>query len=111
MWIFAVEGFVSVVAVRGSGEQLLVRARVRQDAAAWHALVVGKGTTGIKNTVRADYPWRFVTTRAAFAQAFAKMVTEGLKYDNFKNAVARDNPERSHAAYMDVWATMRNVTR
>jgi hypothetical protein len=105
MWIFALEGFVSVVAVRGSEDQLLVRGRVREDVEHWKRLV-GKGR--IKNTPHADYPWRFVTTRERFAQALAKMVAEGLQYDNFKSAVGHDDLPRARA-YMDVWATMARL--
>jgi|SRR5580700_3130312 hypothetical protein len=102
MWIFAVEGFVSVVEVRGHPDQLMVRGRKRVDVAAWARLVPGR--VKVRQTPLADYPWRFSTTRKKFAPAIARVVA-GIRYPNFKAAVGHADPERSRA-YMEVWSTM-----
>lgn len=103
MWIFALEGFVSVVAVRGSADRLLVRGRVREDVEHWRQLVGGRQR--LMQTPAADYRWRFMTTRARLARAFAKMIAEGIRYDNFKRAVGHDDQARARA-YLEVWASM-----
>ena len=35
MWIFALEGFVSIVAVRGRTDRLMIRGRLREDVKHW----------------------------------------------------------------------------
>lgn len=102
MWIFALEGFVSVVAVRGSDTRLLVRGRVREDVEHWRELVGGQG---VVETPTADYRFRFSTTRKRFAKALSKMAADGIRYSNFKSAVGHGDPERSRA-YMAVWSDM-----
>jgi hypothetical protein len=109
MWIFALEGFVSVVALKGSADRLVVRGRVKIDIQTWHKWAGSLSRGGkVKHTPKADYPWRFVTTRKAFAGAIERMVTEGLQYGNFKGVVGHDDPERADA-YMDVWSVMRRL--
>ena len=106
MWIFALEGFVSVVAINGTSDQLMVRGRVQQDVEAWHKVAGGKSEVGkARHTPKADYPWRFSTTRKRFAEGLAKMALKGLKYGNFKGAVGHGDEERARA-YMSVWSTM-----
>jgi hypothetical protein len=105
MWIFALEGFVSVVAVRGKEDELLVRGRVREDVEHWHRLAGRRGRP-VKPTPRADYGWRFVTTRERFARALGAMVAD-LRYENFKSA-AHGEPDRDRA-YMDVWGAMMEL--
>lgn len=104
MWIFALQGFVSVVAVRGKSTQLMVRGRARPDVAAWHHATGAKST--LIHTPRADYPYRFCVTRKRFAAALQTMILTQVEYDNFKHAVGHSDPARA-GAYMGVWSEMR----
>lgn len=105
MWIFAVEGFVSVVALKGTKDRLLVRGRVRQDVAHWAKLT---GERRVRETPLADYRWRYVTTRKRLAAALSKMMLKGIAYTNFKSAVGHDDPERARA-YIEVWSAMARL--
>ena len=105
MWVFALEGFVSVVEVRGKPNQLLVRGRSWDDVVMWRRLVCGRSRgSKIVSTPRADYPWRFVASRKKVAAAMVKAI-EGVRYDNFKSAVGHADPARAEA-YMGVWSEM-----
>jgi hypothetical protein len=105
MWVFALEGFVSVVEVRGKPDQLLVRGRIWEDVVAWRRLVCGRSRgVKIKSTPEADYPWRFVASRKKVAAAMVKAI-EGVRYHNFKSAVGHEDSARAEA-YMGVWSEM-----
>ena len=104
MWIFALEGFVSIVAVRGRTDRLMIRGRLQEDVEHWRDLV-GEGE--LKHTSNADYAWRFTARRMAVAKALAQLARK-VSYDNFKGAVGHTNPERARA-YMAVWAAMRQL--
>lgn len=105
MWIMTTRGFFSVV--HASDGELMVRARARKDlnllAAELESMPMRpRAKVRIIDTPEADYPCRLFVAREAFA---AFMATEVLKigYTNFKNEVAKTDPERSHGPYLDVW--------
>lgn len=110
MWIFTPFGFFSIVSMRGNATHLLVRGRVRTDLSKLHEQLTdldasGKLTSQIEANAGADYPYRFTVHRTLFANTLAHWIEKGLKYENFKNEVARFDPERV-GIYHDVWAML-----
>ena len=95
MWMFAKDGFVSIVEDREAPGMLLVRGRVRGDI---EALFPG---AKVEATPKRDYLYRTSLPREAVAVRVAEMVAL-IDYDNFKNSTALDR----HAPYMNVWTTM-----
>ena len=77
MWLFARDGFVSIVAV----DKNTVQARAR-DRAHLEKLFPGHE---IIATPQADYPYRVILPRS-FAAAFAYEQVENIDYSNFKSA-------------------------
>jgi hypothetical protein len=105
MWLFTTQGFYSVVKHRRDHDKLLVRARVREDLDALRKQIP---ELRIFSDETADYRWRAVVTRAEWLAALAQFV-EAMEYDNFKDAVAREQgPERA-ALYSSVWSVMRRL--
>jgi hypothetical protein len=103
MWLFSVEGFVSIVAHRDDPKTVLVRGRSRADV---EAVARRLGVKSIVETPQADYPFRVVARRAQIAKLMADLVRE-IDYPNFKNEVAeRQGDEREHL-YHEVWGVMR----
>ena len=99
MWLTTVHGFYSVVEHRNDPEQLIVRARTREDIEALRAYLPDLQPYSDR---RADYRWRAVVTRAEWVQAVAQMVTE-IDYPKFKAAVGKRQGYERAAAYGEVW--------
>lgn len=102
MWIFAKTGFISVVVHRADPALLMVRARFEGDIEAVFGDLID-----VRVTPFADYRFRTQVGRKRFAKVLARMVDE-MDYDNFKNSVARSDPERV-SDYMSVWAAMESA--
>ena len=98
MWIFQNDSFVSVVAHRDLADSLLVRSRVAGDI---ERAVPGAETFEDAN---ADYRYRAVVSREAFAAALAGAAV-AIDYPNFKGSIPRSEGARS-AAYHDVWGVL-----
>ena len=94
MWIFAKDGFLSIVQHRDQSDMLMVRARVAGDIEHYFPAKVIR-------TDDADYLFRAIIARKAVAAAMAKAV-EAISYDKFKSAV---EDKRRHAYYFSVWDT------
>ena len=101
MWIFTVEGFLSVVQHRDDHDKVVVRARNRT---ALESISSALGVD-IKTTPSADYPCRVVITREQMANLAAAFVRE-IDYDNFKNAAHSLGDKRYDRALMQVWSAM-----
>ena len=107
MWILTTQGFYSVVAHRDDPDELLVRARTREDIEALREQIPGIEPFEDRT---ADYRHRAVVSRADWTAAFAQLVVD-IDYDNFKNAVAeRQSPERA-ALYGVLWGELRRLQR
>lgn len=107
MWNFTQNGFMSAVEFRGEPDYLLIRARVREDL---EPLVERYADLEIIPTLKADYPFRVVMSKALYA---AYMVTEilGIDYDNFKSRVLKNDGYAREWVYMRVWSAVHDLER
>lgn len=101
MWLFTVEGFLSVVQHRDDHDKVVVRARNRT-ALESISEVLG---VEIKITPTADYPCRVIISKDQMANLAATFVRE-IDYDNFKNAAHSLGDDRYDRALMQVWSAM-----
>ena len=99
MWILTPDGFYSIVQKRGETD-LCVRARVGADLDRLRENCLPSLTETVE-TPDGDYRYRAWASHEAVAEALAAVVRD-LRYDNFKNEVARNDHERA-AVYHDVW--------
>lgn len=95
MWLFAPNGFVSIVEDKENPENLLVRGRVKGDIEALFPSAV------VVVTLKRDYRFRASLPRALVANVVAAHI-ESIDYDNFKNSTAPDR----HNPYLEIWGTM-----
>jgi len=96
MWICLNDAFLSIVTDTSCPDQLLVRARRRDDIERVF------GDTKVIRNIGTDYRYRVRLPRATVARAMADRI-EGIDYPNFKDSVT--NTER-HAAYFHIWSVM-----
>jgi len=96
MWIFAREGFLSIVQHRDHEELLVVRGRFRGGIEALFP------DAEVEETPKADYRYRTIVQKGAAARRIAEAVL-GIDYENFKGSL--DDLAR-HDTYTDVWAVM-----
>lgn len=99
MWLLTPDGFYSIVQKRGETE-LCVRARVAADLDRLRENYLPSLTETIE-TLDGDYRCRAWASHEDVAAALASIVRE-LDYANFKNEVARRDPDRADA-YHDAW--------
>ena len=106
MWLITTFGFFS--AVQKPGDTLLtVRARVKGDLEALrekYAPTLGE----ITESGGTDYPFRARISHADFAEA-VRMAALDIRYDNFKNEVARVQGWEREGVYGKVWGVLRNL--
>ena len=107
MWILTTQGFYSVVAHRDEPDELLVRARTREDIEALREQIP---TLEPFEDRTADYRHRAVVSRAEWVAALAQLATD-LDYDNFKNAVAERQGHERAALYGVLWGELRRLQR
>ncbi len=99
MWIFLNDAFLSIVADRDNGDNLLVRARFPGD------ITTVFPSAEVAETRRADYRFRARLSRAEVASAIAQALAS-MTATNFKNSVR----ERwRHDVYLNVWGVMSNA--
>lgn len=110
MWIFSVEGFVSIVQHRDQPEHFMVRARIKKDLERF--LVCSNSSALIKETPTGDYRFRAVMAKLDCLAGIAFLLQE-TNYSNFKNAAAareKDGYMSSRLqAYHDVWEAMHKL--
>jgi hypothetical protein len=107
MWIFTTSGFLSIVAHHDDPAQRLVRARTREDLAAF---CEATGAPAPTETPARDYRWRTVVPQEVLADHLAREAT-AIDYGNFKAAVgARQGHDRARR-YHDVWDVMHDLQR
>jgi len=103
MWIFARNGFASVVKHRDKPDTVLVRCRCKEDAEFFADCLNVEWFTD----EQADYRYRMEAPQAAVADVLAKLALD-IDYDNFKDSLPAEErvAESRHRAYMDTWAAM-----
>jgi hypothetical protein len=99
MWIFAREGFCSIVQDMFDPSMLLVRSRIEGDLEKLFP------DAEVVEAAGSDYRFRAYLPRETVAAAIGKMVLS-VDYGNFKASV-RDN--RRSPFYARVWATMAEL--
>lgn len=106
MWLFTTSGFYSVVEKPWDRktQTLTIRARVATDLDALRAGALPELGATVEDR-HADYRYRAQAPREAVARAMAEMVRT-LDYDNFKNAVARQQARARAHHYHEVWDVM-----
>jgi hypothetical protein len=102
MWIFSKDGFFSAVEHLDNAENLMVRARCREDI---ERLAERLGAEVVQ-TPDADYAYRITLSKQAFADYMRDAVMD-LDYPNFKSACAGHGTRAR--AYMNVWSAMRRL--
>ena len=95
MWVFSKDGFFSIVQHKDDSEQMVVRARVRQD------LVDAFGDVKITESTHSDYRFRVFVSREKVGQFLASTVAD-LNYDSVKDNIDKDEEDRHKMLYA-VW--------
>lgn len=95
MWIFAREGFVSIVADLDDQSKLLVRGRFKGDVEAVFPKV------SVRETANADYRFRASVDRVAAGVRLAE-IAASIDYQNFKSAAPGDR----HSILMRIWSLL-----
>ena len=121
MWLMTTIGMFSAVCPRtedGHGglietDRIMVRARVRNHIEALQVRFGELGEAELIETPHADYRFRIIVDKTAWAEAVGQMIGE-QDYDNFKNA-ADSLQGRSGTAYVHalhrVWDVMYELQR
>jgi hypothetical protein len=121
MWLMTTIGMFSAVCPRtekGRGgkvetDKIMVRARVRGHIEALQERFGEFGEAELIETPNADYRYRIIVDKAAWAEAVGRMIDE-QDYTNFKNA-ADSRQGRSGTAYVHalhrVWDVMYELQR
>lgn len=107
MWVATTLGFYSVVST-GRADQVMIRARARKDLVALKRRF--KMDNKIYHSPKRDYLYRVLTTSTRWSQIVAALAEDTVKYTNFKDAVARVDPERAHT-YLGVWSALLRIER
>ena len=115
MWLMTTIGMFSAVCPRaeeGHGsrietDRIMVRARVRKHIEALQARFGELGDAELIETLHADYRFRIIVDKTAWAEAVGQMIGE-QDYDNFKNA-ADSLQGRSGTAYVHALHRVWNV--
>tara|TARA_R110000751_G_scaffold152635_7_gene257810 strand:+ start:2683 stop:3102 length:420 start_codon:yes stop_codon:yes gene_type:complete len=109
MWVFAENGFISIVRHRHKPEFVLVRARVEVDLGNF---VAGCGEMAshyaIEHTPEADYPWRVMLPKGVAANGLVRQLLD-IDYPNFKAAIEERVEWDRDDAYGKVWGAMREL--
>ena len=105
MWVLTTHGFFSAVENRDDPSQVMVRARVREDLESLCAQLDGPEPVYGQGT---DYPWRTFVSKEEWAQWLAGAARE-IEYDNFKNAVAREQGHARASVYGEVWGALKRL--
>lgn len=96
MWIFLSHSFLSIVAVKGQPDVLLVRARISGD------IEYVFPEAEVLTDLGSDYKYRAFLPRKLVAETMAIEVNN-IDYTNFKKSV---NPYNRELAYFDIYARM-----
>lgn len=122
MWLFTDFGFFSIVRVRGSSSQLMIRARARRDIETLLQRheekmkdrhpegpnVLPFKLPDIIETTDSDYRFRVIVPDSDVGLILLNEVM-GIGYDNFKNQVAKTLGRERVGDLHEVWSTMFRV--
>jgi hypothetical protein len=121
MWLMTTIGMFSAVCPRAEEghdsrietDRIMVRSRVRSHIEALRERFCKLGAAELIETPHADYRFRIIVDKTAWAEAVGQMIGE-QDYDNFKNA-ADSLQGRSGTAYVHalhrVWNVMYELQR
>ena len=102
MWLLTPDGFYSIVQKPGEAE-LCIRARDAGDLDRLRVRYLPTLTETLE-TRGGDYRYRAWVEREALSEGLAAIARD-LDYSNFKNEVAKLDPDRAHT-YGHVWAVL-----
>ena len=102
MWVMTTRGFYSAVQDRDEPTRLLIRARCEKDIRNLKDLLPDSEPWRLK---RSDYEWRLSCTVAEWAGVMANLTLD-IDYDNFKNAVKREQGWERASVYTSVWSVL-----
>ena len=109
MWVHTAHGFYSAVAHRDRPGYLMIRGRCRRDLEVLrHRHPALLRNVKIKQTDKADYPWRIVIEATTWAEIMSLESTE-IDYDNFKSAIDRTIGKRRHDILLRVWRNLMDI--
>lgn len=106
MWIFAKNSFISCVEHRDRPNDVLVRARRRQDL----ICMFPQEEEQIAVTPEADYKYRLTVSKKELAKVLTDYVMNQITYDNFKSAQEPGN-QPWHDFLMKVWAAGHHIQK
>lgn len=110
MWVFVARaGYFSAVERDGHSDQLVVRARDREDLVRLRKLYLPE-LGEILDLEGTDYPVRAYTTKRAFSAALAKAV-EDITFSNFKAESERTLGKTRASIYGEVWRVLLRLSR
>ena len=95
MWLFARDGFFSIVQHKDDPDYLLVRARVRED------IVDAFGPDDILELTGSDYRFRKTVPRAVVADYLSKEAMT-INYTSVKDDIDKGEPDRHRMLYR-IW--------
>jgi len=123
VWTATTIGFFSVVCARCEGgrgpidpDLVMIRARLRSHLIALQNRFPDEaGTVPILESAHADYRFRIIVPKVAWARMLSALVMEDLDYANYKSAAAAANPGPEGARFLDAlhrtWSVMRSIER
>jgi hypothetical protein len=106
MWIINQDGFYSAVKKDCGKDELLVRARLKEDLERL-AAKLDIPASKIVETPKADYRYRLVANAKAFSQYLADEAL-AIDYDNFKASLPHNTTAdiKRSKAYISVWSAL-----
>lgn len=109
MWLFTVYGFFSISVQDG---KTVVRARLQKHLEALAKRFPNEvSVAAIVTTMQADYRYRVVLTKKAWAAVNAELVAE-QSWANFKNEAAKVNGQDDYLRTLhQIWEVMYGVQR
>ena len=105
MWVVTTQGFYSAVAHRDEPDEVIVRARTRDDIEALRRQIPSIEPFEDES---ADYRHRAVVGRAEWVVALA-LLADAIDYDNFKDEVAAVQGPARASIYSQVWGVLRRL--
>ena len=113
MWLFTKYGFYSVVADYEVPENVLIRARAREDLENLKALMERfypgsiLASAPIYESMYSDYRYRVFCPKTDF-EAVANLLARDVDYNNFKGEIHKAGDTGRDMAYTSVWSIMRD---
>lgn len=104
MWIAMNDSFVSIVQSRDCDNEVVVRARVREDLVAlfppWESLII--------ESEDGDYRFRLFMDKETVSWVIKDRIMD-INYDNFKNSINKTTQSWRYRAYTKIWQVLFGV--